>query len=298
MRSSDRRFHGWGLHLLVGLPATIALFPFVFTVVISLTAEQAIVTNGYALVPERWSLEAYRYIVRTGDQLVRSFGVSVFVTAVGTITAVAIMSMYAYAISRREFRYRRLFTLLVFFTMLFNGGLVPTYIVVTQVLKLGDSIGALILPLAMDGILVLVWRTFFRSSIPDALLEAARIDGAGELCTFTRIVLPLSTPALATVALFASLAYWNDWFQALLYIQSDRLVPLQGLLMRVQNNLEFIVRNASAVGSVNTVELLRNLPQESVRMAMVVVITVPLLFVYPWSQRYFVQGLTVGAMKG
>ena len=286
------------LHVVMAVIALVAIFPFVFTVVISLSAESSIVENGYRMVPSEWSLEAYRYIIKTGDQLVRSFGVSIFITVVGTSLAVMVMAMYAYALSRKEFRYRRFFTFLIFFTMLFNGGLVPTYIVVTQVLHLQNTVWALIMPLMMDAFLVLVLRTFFQTSIPDSLLEAARIDGAGELYTFFRIVLPLSLPGLATVALFASLAYWNDWFQALLYIETPRLMPLQSLLMKIQNNLEFLVHNASLVGGVNAVELLRSLPKESVRMAMVVVITFPLLFAYPFFQRYFVQGLTVGSIKG
>ena len=286
------------LHLVVGVVALIAVFPFVFTVIISFTKESSIVEHGYRLIPAEWSAEAYRYIIETGDQLVRSLGVSVFVTVVGTVVGVMVMAMYAYAISRKEFRYRRIFTFLIFFTMLFNGGLVPTYIVVTQVLRLQDTVWALIVPLLMDAFFVLVLRTFFQTSIPDSLLEAARIDGAGELYTFFRVVLPLSLPGMATVALFTSLRYWNDWLHALLYIETPQLVPLQSLLMKVQNNLEFMVHNASLVGGVNAVELLRNLPAESVRMAMVVVITFPLLFVYPFFQRYFVQGLTVGSIKG
>jgi len=179
--------------------------------------------------------------------------------------------------------------------MLFNGGLVPTYIVVTQLLGLYDSLWALIMPMAVNAFYIMIMRTFFKLSVPESLIEAGKIDGAGEFGIFLRIVLPLSLPGLATIGLFSTLGYWNDWFNALLYIENPDLVPLQSMLMRIENSLQFLLQNSNNP-SVNA-GLLQTLPQESSRMAMVVMATGPIVLAYPFFQRYFVSGLTIGALK-
>jgi len=282
-------------NVIAGVFAFICVFPFVFVTIISFTDEQALNNNGYRIIPEKWSVEAYNYLFKAGDQLLRSYGVTIFITLVGTVISMIFISLFAYAISRRTFKYRNFFAFFAFFTMLFNGGLVPTYIVGTQLLGLKDSIWALILPLAVNAFYIMIMRTFFVTSVPDAIIESGKIDGAGEFGTFFRLVLPLSLPGLATIGLFSTLGYWNDWFNALLYIDDPNLVPLQSMLMRIETSMQFILQNSQ--NSSLSVGLLQSMPQDSSRMAMVVLATGPIVLAYPFFQRYFVQGLTVGAVK-
>lgn len=282
-------------HLAAGLFAFLCVFPFAFVLIISLTDENALARNGYRIVPEKWSLEAYRYIFRTGDSLLRSYGVTVFITVAGTLLSLVFITLFAYAISRKSFKYRNFFSFFAFFTMLFNGGMVPTFIVVTQLLHLKDSVWALILPMAVNAFYIMIMRTFFITMVPDGIIESGRIDGAGEFQTFFRLVLPLSLPGLATIALFNTLGYWNDWFNALLYIDDPKLVPLQSMLMRIETSMQFIMQN-STNASVST-GLMQKMPQDTSRMAMVVLATGPIVLAYPFFQRYFVQGLTIGAVK-
>lgn len=273
----------------------LCVFPFLFVIIISFTDESTLARNGYQVIPEQWSLEAYRYIFRTGDQLLRSYGVTIAVTVIGTLISLAMIALFSYAVSRKSFKYRNFFTFFAFFTLLFNGGLVPTYIVVTQLLGLYDSLWALIMPMAVNAFYIMIMRTFFRLSVPESLIEAGKIDGASEFGVFFRLVLPLSLPGLATIGLFSTLGYWNDWFNALLYIESPNLVPLQSMLMRIESSMQFLLQNSNNP-SVNA-GLLQTLPQDTSRMAMVVLATGPIVLAYPFFQRYFVQGLTVGAVK-
>jgi putative aldouronate transport system permease protein len=203
--------------------------------------------------------------------------------------------LFAYAISRRGFKYRNFFSFFAFFTMLFNGGLVPTYIVTTKLLGLQNSVWALILPLTVNAFYIMIMRTFFATMIPDAIIESGKIDGAGEFGIFLRLVIPLALPGLATIALFSTLGYWNDWFNALLYIEDPNLVPLQSMLMRIENSMQFILQNTNnpSLG----MGVLQSMPQDTSRMAMVVLATGPIVLAYPFFQRYFIQGLTVGAVK-
>ncbi|WP_174807097.1 carbohydrate ABC transporter permease [Paenibacillus ehimensis] len=297
----SRDFHhlspAWNVifNLIAGILAIACVFPFVFVTIISFTDEGTLARNGYRIIPEKWSLEAYRYVFKAGDQLLRSYGVTIAVTVIGTVLSMIMIALFAYAISRKSFKYRNFFSFFAFFTMLFNGGLVPTYIVVTQLLGLKDSIWGLILPLAVNAFYIMIMRTFFSTSVPDAIIESGKIDGAGEFGIFFRLVLPLSLPALATIGLFSTLGYWNDWFNALLYIDKPSLVPLQSMLMRIETSMQFILQNTSnpSMG----VAVLQSLPQDTSRMAMVVLATGPIVFAYPFFQRYFIQGLTVGAVK-
>jgi len=282
-------------NLFAGIFAFLCVFPFLFVVIISFTDEGVLARDGYKLIPSQWSLEAYRYVFQTGDTLLRSYGVTIFVTVVGTIVSLLFIAFYAYAISRKSFKFRNFFAFFAFFTMLFNGGLVPTYIIVTQLLGLKDTIWALILPLAVNAFYIMILRTFYSTSVPDAIIESGKIDGAGEFRIFLKLVLPLSLPGLATIGLFSTLGYWNDWFNALLYIDNPNLVPLQSMLMRIETSMQFILQNSQ--NSSLSLEALRSLPQDTSRMAMVVLATGPIIFAYPFFQRYFIQGLTVGAVK-
>ncbi|ACT04187.1 MULTISPECIES: carbohydrate ABC transporter permease [Paenibacillus] len=282
-------------NLIAGLFALACVFPFLLVMVISFTDEKTLALDGYSLFPKKWSTDAYSYLFKAGDQLLRSYGVTILVTVVGTVISLIFISLFAYAISRKGFKYRKFFSFLAFFTMLFNGGLVPTYIVTTKLLGLGNSLWALILPLAVNAFYIMIMRTFFSTMIPDAIIESGKIDGAGEFGIFFRLIVPLALPGLATIALFNVLGYWNDWFNALLYIENPDLVPLQSMLMRIENSMQFILANSNNA-SLGT-SVLQSMPQDTSRMAMVVLATGPIVLAYPFFQRYFVQGLTVGAVK-
>ncbi|ANY76443.1 MULTISPECIES: carbohydrate ABC transporter permease [Paenibacillus] len=288
---------GWNVvfNLIAGIFSFLCVFPFLFVMIISFTDEASLARNGYQIWPEKWSLEAYKYVFQTGDTLLRSYGVTIFVTVVGTLISLFIISLYAYAISRKSFRYRNFFSFFAFFTMLFNGGLVPTYIVATQLLNLKDTIWALILPLALNAFYIMILRTFYSTSVPDAIIESGKIDGASEFKIFYKLVLPLSLPGLATIGLFSTLGYWNDWFNALLYIDDPNLVPLQSMLMRIETSMQFILQNSQ--NSSLSMAALQSMPQDTSRMAMVVLATGPIILAYPFFQRYFIQGLTIGAVK-
>ncbi|MBY0158175.1 carbohydrate ABC transporter permease [Paenibacillus lautus] len=297
MKDFHQLSSGWNVifNLIAGIFSFLCVFPFLFVMIISFTDEGSLARNGYQIWPEKWSLEAYKYVFQTGDTLLRSYGVTIFVTVVGTLLSLFIISLYAYAISRKGFRYRNFFSFFAFFTMLFNGGLVPTYIVATQLLNLKDTIWALILPLALNAFYIMILRTFYSTSVPDAIIESGKIDGASEFKIFYKLVLPLSLPGLATIGLFSTLGYWNDWFNALLYIDDPNLVPLQSMLMRIETSMQFILQNSQ--NSSLSMAALQSMPQDTSRMAMVVLATGPIILAYPFFQRYFIQGLTIGAVK-
>ena len=271
------------------------VLPLILVVIVSFSSEQSIFQNGYSFFPSEWSLDAYRFFFRLGDQLVRSYGITIFVTVAGTLFSLAITAMFAYVLSRADYAYNRLFTLLMLFTMLFNGGIVATYMVNTQLLGLGDSLGALIFPMSLNAFYVIVLRTFYKG-IPLEIIEAARIDGAGEFKTFFRIVMPLSKPGLATIGMFTTIAYWNDWFLGMLYIIDQKKYPVQTLLWSMQNSLEFMKQ--SSANALEYAEMAANAPCDSGRMALTVLVVLPILLAYPFFQKYFVKDLTVGGVKG
>lgn len=283
-------------NIILAVSAIACVFPFIFVIIISLTSEQSLLEHGYSIFPKEWSLDAYKYLLQSGGALAQSYMVTIVVTILGTIINVSMVSTYAYAISRKGFKYRRQFTFLVFFTMLFGGGMVPSYIVMTQVLGLKNTIWALILPLAFNSFNIIVMRTFFQKSVPDSIIESARIDGASEFRIFTKIVIPLAIPGIATIALFSTLAYWNDWFNAMLYIDKTALMPLQYILIRIDTSMEFLASNAAALGA-NAASVVASMPKETAKMAIVVISTLPIIVAYPFFQRYFVNGLTIGAVK-
>jgi putative aldouronate transport system permease protein len=299
-KAKPRDFHQlstvWNVffNICIAIFSFLCIFPFLFVVIISFTDEKTLATQGYRLWPSKWSLEGYRFVFKSGEALMRSYGVTIAVTIIGTIISLIIISLYAYAVSRRGFRFRNFFSFLAFFTMLFNGGLVPTYIVVTRMLGLKDSLWALILPMAVNAFFIMILRTFYHTGVPDAIIESGKIDGASEFGIFIRLVLPLSLPGLATIGLFSTLGYWNDWFNALLYIDDPKLVPLQSMLMRIETSMQFIAQNSQ---NASLAEAMRSMPQDTSRMAMVVLATGPIVFAYPFFQRYFIQGLTIGAVK-
>jgi putative aldouronate transport system permease protein len=263
---------------------------------VSISDEKAIAINGYSLLPQKPSLAAYQFIFNDSGQILRSYGISIFITVVGTLLSVLITAMFAYPISRKEFKYRNFFAFIVFFTMLFNGGLVPWYMVYSNLLHLKDTLWVLMMPMLLSPFYLLIMKTFFSNSLPDSVIESAKMDGAGEFKIFFSIVLRLSTPALATIGLFSTLGYWNDWFNALMFISKTQLFPLQFLLYRVQASLETLIEMSSKTGQ-NSLTM-ADLPGESTRMALCVITIGPIVLAYPFFQKYFIKGLTIGAVKG
>lgn len=285
-------------HVIVGLFSICCIIPFIFVIIISFSAESSIREIGYSFLPKAWSLDTYRYAVQRLPQIWRSYFNSILITVIGTFLSTLMCALYSYAIFRPDFKFRGFFTFFSFFTMIFGGGLVPTYVICTQVLGLTENYAALIVPLLVSPFNIIIMRTFFKSSVPLELIEAATIDGSGEYSTFFRVVLPIAKPGLATIALLNSLTYWNDWYLSLLYIKQNKVLqPLQALLMELQNNVEYLNRMSSAMGSAAIQEAVKA-PTQTLRMALVVLIVVPIACAYPFFQRYIVAGLTVGSVKG
>lgn len=274
-----------------------AIVPLIFVVIISFTDKVSIATIGYSFTPTKWSVQGYVTLWDTRASIASSFLISIFITVFGTVIGLFLNATIGYVLSRRNFKLRKLYTMIVFIPMIFNGGMVANFVVMRNILKLSDNLLALILPLAVTSFYVIILRTFFTTTVPDSLIESAKIDGASQLRIFFQIVLPISLPALATIGLFLSFAYWNDWFQAMLYIDTEKLFPLQYVLVKIDRQIDFMVRNSSAIGS-SAMEMLDKMPQDAVKMAMVVLAVIPIACSYPFFQRYFVSGLTIGAVKG
>lgn len=272
------------------------LLPFLLMIVASFTDEKSLILHGYRFVPDKLSLDAYVYMVNQYRIILRSYGVSIFVTTVGTLVSLIITTMLAYPMSRRDFKYRNVLAFIVFFTMLFNGGIVPSYIMWSRIFGITDTYWALILPnLLMPAFHVLLVRNFYKSSIPHDLIESAQIDGANEFKIFFQIMLPLSIPVIATIGLFTALAYWNDWINALYYISKPKYFGIQNLLIRLMNNIQFLRSSeGSALLGTGAVDL----PSTSIRMAMGVVGLLPILVLFPFTQKYLIKGVVIGAVKG
>ncbi len=279
--------------------ALVCFLPIVFIFIISITDNDVIRQQGYQLfvTAETFSAEAYEYLWSQRLTILNSLWVSVCVTAIGTVLGVLLTTVMGYVLSRREHKLNNFLTILIFIPMVFGGGMAASYVVNTQILHLTDTIWALILPLAVSSFNVTISRTFFRNTIPDEVIESARIDGASQWTVFFKIVMPISKPVLATIGLFLAFGYWNDWFQSKLYISSDHLLSLQAMLDRMQSSLDFLTKNPTALLG-DSGALRASMPQESVRMAIAFVVAVPIACVYPFFQKYFISGLTVGAVKG
>ena len=275
----------------------IAGLPVFFVIMISLTKESSINQLGYQLIPKEFSADGYTFLLKQGAVILRALGISVVVTVLGTVIGVLLTTALGYVLSRPQYKVKKPLTWMVFIPMVFNGGLVSTYYVVGNFLGLKDTIWALILPLALSSFNVVISKTFFRTTVPDALIESAKIDGATQLRIFFKIVLPISLPVLATIGLFLCFGYWNDWYQSLLYINDSKLYSMQALLNQIMNQIDYLARNAASLG-VSVAELSKNMPKESARMAIAIVIVLPIAFAYPFFQKYFISGLTIGAVKG
>lgn len=274
----------------------LCIIPFVLLFMSSITDENTIIREGYSLFPSKFSMYAYAYLKDNIGAMARAFMISIFVTTVGTICSLFIMSLMAYPLSKKGMPLAKFFTFFVFFTMLFNGGLVPTYMVYTKLLWIKNTIAALIVPyLLVRPFYVLLLKTFFQNSIPPAILESARIDGAGEWRIFFKIVIPLSLPVLATVGLFQMVNYWNDWFNGMIFLTDSKLFSFQNLLNRILLDVQFL--SSSAMGDIASQGSV-TVPTMTVRMALAFIGIVPIIVTYPFLHKYFAKGLTIGGVKG
>ncbi|MDF2925492.1 MAG: carbohydrate transporter permease [Paenibacillaceae bacterium] len=277
--------------------SVLCVFPVMLVLAVSFTDEKTVAVEGYRLIPGKFSLAAYEFVFNDFGKVLRSYEISIVVTVVGTLLGLFITSLFAYSLARHNFSYRGFFSFFIFFTMIFNGGLVPWYLVYTNYLHFNDSLLALIVPgHLLSAFYVIMMRTFFQQTIHPSIMESASIDGASEYRIYFTIVLPLSMPVIATIGLFYTLGYWNDWFNSLVFMNNDKMVNLQYLMYKVMRNLQFLLSNAG--NSSSTAGEIAKLPNETVRMAMAMIGMGPIVLAYPFFQKYFVKGLTVGAIKG
>lgn len=280
-----------------GIVALLCLIPFIMIVSGSFSSEEAITQNGFSLLPQDFSLEAYKTVFKDPIVVLRAYGTTIGLTIFGTVIGLLLQTMTAYVLSRKDFEWRNKFSFFFYFTTLFSGGLVPYFILITQTLNLRDNYLALLLPLIFSVYNLLIMKSYIMG-IPDSLIEAAKMDGCGEFRTLFQVVIPLIKPALATVGLFIALAYWNDWYNAKLYINDETKYPLQYFLYQQVNNIEaykkLLANNAAGSAAVSAMAL----PTQSLKMALTIVVTGPIVLAYPLVQKYFVQGITIGAVKG
>lgn len=282
------------IHIIFITLSLICIIPLLLVVGISFTDEMALMVGGYKFIPEKFSLDAYRYVFSGATSVLNAYAVTIIVTVLGTALHLFLTSMLAYALTREEVVHREKISLLVYIPVLFNGGLVPYYMLMTRYLHLKNTIWVLILANLVSAVNVLIMKNFFRT-IPKSLIESARIDGSGEFNTFFKIVLPLSKPSMATIGLFVAIAYWNDWMTSSLYIETPKLYTLQYLLQSLMNNIGYLQSNSQASRSIE--QSFGTLPSEGARMATCLLAIGPIILLYPLLQKYFEKGLTIGAVK-
>lgn len=294
--NSEKIFRSFAFVVLLIL-AIVCILPIILIIVASFTDETTLLANGYRFFPQKYGLEAYVYLLKQSVMMLRAYKISILVTVIGTLASLVLSTTFAYPLSRKDFKYRNIFSFLVFFTMLFSGGIVPSYMMWTKFFHIKDTIWALIIPsYLMNAFNILLIRNYYSNNIPDALVEAARIDGASEFLTFRRVIVPLSVPVIATVGLFTGLAYWNDWINGLYYINDPGLYSIQNLLIRLMNNIQYL--NSGAAAGIVSGGTTGALPSTSVRMAIAVVGVIPVVAAYPFLQKYLIRGTVIGAMKG
>ena len=279
------------------LAALACVLPILLMAAASFTDNDILNTRGYSYFPEKWSLAAYEFLFTQSTAIIRSIGVSALVTAAGTAAGLFFTMMLAYALARDELPFRRVLMFFVVFTLLFNGGMVPTYFMYVNYLHIKNTLfGQLIPNLLVNGFNVMLMRNYFRNNVPKELIESAHIDGAGELHTFFSIVLPISTPILATVGLLIGISYWNDWYNGMLYVTEPKLFSMQNFLNKIMMDIQFLSQNGNVTSDVNSI--MANIPSGTVRMAMAFIATLPVMITFGFVRKYFAKGLTVGSVKG
>ena len=293
--NDEKKFHTASTIILLVI-CIAAIFPMLLLIAASFTDENELITKGYQILPQKFSLEAYTYMIKQAPTIARSYLVTIGTTVVGTGLSVILTTSIAYPMARKNFPYRNILSFFVYFTMLFNGGLVPQYIMWTTMFHIKDTYAALIFPnLLMTAFNVFLVRNYYTNSLPDALYEAAQLDGASEFGIFTKVVFPLAKPVIATIALFTGLSYWNSWTNALYYVQDPKYFGIQNLLMRIMKNIEYLRTGAAEMSAEGQAV---SLPGNSIRMALAFIGILPILIIYPMLQKYFITGVVVGAVKG
>ena len=294
-KSKDVKLFNVLSYTIILVIALICLIPFLMVIIGSFTSEQEIIANGFSFFPKEWSIEAYKTALKEPIAILRAYGVTASLTVIGTAIGLFIVAMTAYVLQRKDFKWRNKVSFFFYFTTLFSGGLVPWYILMVKYLGLKDNYLALLIPPMLSVFNIIVMKSYM-SGIPQALTESAKIDGAGDFTIFIKVILPLAKPALATIGMFIALGYWNDWYNSMLFINNENLYSLQYYLYKIVNNIEayktILAQNSSAVAG--AIEM----PSESLKMALTVIVTGPIILVYPFIQKYFVSGVTIGAVKG
>ncbi len=294
MVSKDQKRWRIAAHIVMILMSLLAIMPFILLIIASFTDETVALLNGYSYFPEKLSLDAYKYIAENATTFVRAYGITIFVTVVGTLVSVILTALTAYVLSKKNLPGVKVMNFMVVFTMLFNGGLVATYISYVTIFNIKNTVFALLVPnLLMNAFMIMLARNYFENSIPEEIYESARIDGASEMCIFIKLVLPLSVPILATVALMGGIAYWNDWQNSLYYIDDKSLYSIQAVLNSINEGVAAIASLGNSAGVSSA-----DLPTTTIRMAIAVVGILPILIIYPFFQKYFAKGLMAGAVKG
>ncbi len=285
------------IHLFFGAFAIASLFPFLLVFMVSITDESSIVQNGYSILPSKINFAAYSFLFNDFAQITRSYGVTIAVTLIGTTVSLLITALFAYPLSRRGLPMRRTLSFILFFTMLFSGGMIPWYMTYVMTFGLKNTLLAMIIPgLMLSAFNVLLMRSFFANTIPESIVESGTIDGAGEFTIFLKLIVPLSAPIMATIGLFNLLAYWNDWYNCMLFIDKPELMNIQYLMTKTLNNVQFLIMKADTSSQVG--DLISKMPTETVRMALAIIGVAPLLLAYPFFQRFYISGITSGAVKG
>jgi len=285
------------IHFFFGAFAIVSLFPFLLVFMVSITDESSIVQNGYSILPSKINFAAYSFLFNDFAQIARAYGVTIAVTLIGTTVSLLITALFAYPLSRKGLPLRRTLSFILFFTMLFSGGMVPWYMTYVMTFGLKNTLLAMIIPgLMLSAFNVLLMRSFFANTIPESIVESGTIDGAGEFTIFLKLIVPLSAPIMATIGLFNLLAYWNDWYNCMLFIDKPELMNIQYLMTKTLNNVQFLLMKADTSSQVG--DLISKMPTETVRMALAIIGVAPLLLAYPFFQRFYISGITSGAVKG
>lgn len=294
MVGTKRGFHIF-VHVVMVLMVIICLFPFAIMLMSSITDESTLVIEGFSAFPKKLSMAAYEYLFKNPTMILRAYGVTIFVTVVGTALGLTISTLLAYGLSIKKLPFRNAIAFFLFFTMLFNGGTVPTYMVWTQIFHIKNTLAALIFPkLLVFAFYVIIMRTYFQTNIPGEIMEAAQIDGAGQFKILRQIVLPMSVPIIVSIGLMIGISYWNDWMNGLYYITDSKLYSIQQILNRMLEDARYLTTNTSGVDSMG----LANIPSNALKMAIASVGALPVMILLPFFQKYYVKGLTVGSVKG
>lgn len=278
---------------LLFIATALCILPFLVILSASFSTEELLIEKGYSVIPRGFTLEAYRLAFQNANQVLNAYKVTILTTATGAFLSTFLTAMAAFPLSRKDYKWKKFFNFYIYFTMIFSGGAIASYLWITQGLKLRDNVLVLILPMLASGYNLFLMRTYM-SKIPSALIEAAKIDGAGEYKAFFKIILPMSTVGLATIFVMTALSYWNQWYACLMYFSTDDYMTLQYYLIRVMNNIDEMLKNKDNMFFVDTATI----PSETVRMAMCVISAGPMIFVFAFFQKYFVSGIAIGSVKG